>query len=138
MVRVACPSTYSEISLEGKFGAPWSEAPALIRRARQTAESLGVSFHGGSQMMCTAGYGQVLRTISQQIVRAATLVEISGDYTGTSGEAQSGFMMLALICELADTSVFVKMVGPESTVRAEAESFQAFCQSLRFAGDAES
>ncbi len=38
VVRVACPSTYSEISLEGKFGAPWSEAPALIRRARQTAE----------------------------------------------------------------------------------------------------
>jgi ornithine decarboxylase len=76
VVRVACPSTYSEISLEGKFGAPWSEAPALIRRARQTADSLGVSFHGGSQMMCTAGYGQVLRTISQQIVRAATLVDI--------------------------------------------------------------
>jgi ornithine decarboxylase len=76
VVRVACPSTYSEISLEGKFGAPWSEAPGLIRRTRQKAETLGISFHGGSQMMCPVGYGQVLRTVSQQIVRAATLVDI--------------------------------------------------------------
>ena len=76
VVRVACPSTYSEISLEGKFGAPWSEAPDLIRRARQQSEFLGISFHVGSQMMCPAGYGQALRNVSQQIVRAATLVDI--------------------------------------------------------------
>ncbi len=76
VVRVACPSTYSEISLEGKFGAPWSEAPGLIRRARQRAETLGITFHAGSQMMCPVGYGQVLRTVSQQIVRAAALVDI--------------------------------------------------------------
>lgn len=76
IVRVACPSTYSEISLEGKFGAPWSEAPGLIRRARQKADTLGITFHAGSQMMCPVGYGQVLRTVSQHIVRAATLVDI--------------------------------------------------------------
>jgi ornithine decarboxylase len=76
IVRVACPSTYSEISLEGKFGAPWSEAPDLIRRARQQSELLGISFHVGSQMMNPAGYGQALRNVSQQIVRAATLVDI--------------------------------------------------------------
>ena len=76
VVRVACPSTYSEISLEGKFGAPWSEAPDLIRRARQQSELLGISFHVGSQTMCPAGYGQALRNVSQQIVRAATLVDI--------------------------------------------------------------
>jgi len=76
VVRVACPSTYSEISLEGKFGASWSEAPDLIRRARQQSELLGISFHVGSQMMCPIGYGQALRSVSQQIVRAATLVDI--------------------------------------------------------------
>jgi ornithine decarboxylase len=76
VVRVACPSTYSEISLEGKFGAPWSEAPDLIRRARQQSELLGISFHVGSQTMCPMGYGQALRNVSQQIVRAATLVDI--------------------------------------------------------------
>jgi ornithine decarboxylase len=76
VVRVACPSTYSEISLEGKFGASWSDAPDLIRRARQKAELLGISFHVGSQMMCPMGYGQALRNVSQQIVRAAALVDI--------------------------------------------------------------
>ena len=76
VVRVACASTYSEISLEGKFGAPWSEAPGLIRRTRQRAETLGITFHAGSQMMCPIGYGQVLRDVSKQIVRAATLVDI--------------------------------------------------------------
>jgi ornithine decarboxylase len=76
VVRVACPSTYSEISLEGKFGSPWNEAPGLIRRARQAADMLGITFHAGSQMMCPIGYGQVLRTVSQQIVRAATMVDI--------------------------------------------------------------
>ena len=76
VVRVACPSTYSEISLEGKFGAPWNEVPDLIRRTRQQAELLGISFHVGSQMMCPLGYGQALRNVSQQIVRAATLVDI--------------------------------------------------------------
>jgi len=76
VVRVACPSTYSEISLEGKFGAPWSEAPELIRRARQWSGLLGISFHVGSQTMCPTGYGQALRNASQQIVRAATLVDI--------------------------------------------------------------
>ena len=76
IVRVACPSTYSEISLEGKFGAPWSDAPDLIRLARQQSELLGISFHVGSQTMCPTGYGQALRNVSQQIVRAATLVDI--------------------------------------------------------------
>jgi ornithine decarboxylase len=76
VVRVACPSTFSEISLEGKFGASWSDAPALIRSARQSAELLGVSFHPGSQTMCPSGYGQMLRKVSQQIVQAASIVDI--------------------------------------------------------------
>ena len=76
VVRVACPSTYSEIALEGKFGASWSEAPELIRCARQKADTLGISFHPGSQTMNPGGYGQALRSVSQQIVRAATLVDI--------------------------------------------------------------
>jgi ornithine decarboxylase len=76
VVRVASPSTYSEISLEGKFGALWSDAPALIRSARQSSEYLGISFHPGSQTMCPSGYGQMLRKVSQQIVQAATLVDI--------------------------------------------------------------
>ena len=76
IVRVACPSTYSEIPLEGKFGAQWTHAPSLIRETRQVADSLGVTFHVGSQMMCPMGYGQALRSVSQQIVKAASMVDI--------------------------------------------------------------
>src|SRR5262245_38653701 len=48
-LRVACPNTHSLIPLEGKFGAPASEAPALLLRARQIAGRLGITFHVGSQ-----------------------------------------------------------------------------------------
>ncbi len=48
----------------------------MIRCARQHSELLGISFHVGSQTMCPEGYGQALRSVSQQIVRAATLVDI--------------------------------------------------------------
>lgn len=76
VVRMACPSTFSEIPLEGKFGIHWHQAPALLGKTRQAADSLGVTFHVGSQTMGTQGYGQALRSVSQQIVRAGTLVDI--------------------------------------------------------------
>jgi ornithine decarboxylase len=76
MVRLSCPSTFSEIPLEGKFGIHWHQAAGLLGRARQAADCLGVTFHVGSQMMCPQGYGQALRTVSQQIVQAGTLVDI--------------------------------------------------------------
>lgn len=76
MVRMACPSTFSEIPLEGKFGIHWHEAPALLQRTRQVADWLGVTFHVGSQTMCPLGYGQALRTVSHQIVQAGTIVDV--------------------------------------------------------------
>ncbi len=59
------------------------------------------------------------------------LVEDPGTYQGMSGEAKTGYMLLGSICELGDESVFVKMIGPESVVRAEREKFIAFCGSLK-------
>jgi ornithine decarboxylase len=76
LVRLACPSTYSEISLEGKFGAPWTEAPQLIRKTRQACDSLGITFHVGSQMMSPKGYAQALKAVSLQILQAASMVDI--------------------------------------------------------------
>jgi ornithine decarboxylase len=76
VVRVACPSTYSEISLEGKFGASWNDAPDLIRQTRQSADTLGISFHPGSQTMSAGGYSQALRNVSKLIGRAATMVDV--------------------------------------------------------------
>ncbi|HET7851938.1 MAG TPA: type III PLP-dependent enzyme, partial [Methyloceanibacter sp.] len=37
-LRIACPNTHSLIPLEGKFGVPMAEAPALLLRARQVAK----------------------------------------------------------------------------------------------------
>jgi len=59
------------------------------------------------------------------------LVEVPGTYQGMSGETKTGYMLLGSICELGDESVFVKMIGPESVVRAEHEKFIAFCGSLK-------
>jgi ornithine decarboxylase len=83
VVRVACPSTYSEVPLEGKFGVPWREAPDLLRSARQVAEQLGLSFHVGSQAMSPTAYGQALRSMAQHIVQAcvfADVIDVGGGF----------------------------------------------------------
>jgi len=59
------------------------------------------------------------------------LAEVAGTYKGMSGEPKSGYMLMGTICELGSESVFVKMIGPESAVRAEREKFIAFCGSLK-------
>lgn len=76
MVRMACPSTYSEVPLEGKFGISWLEATHLLRRVRQYAERLGLTFHVGSQAMSPAAYGQALRSVSHHIVQAGVMADV--------------------------------------------------------------
>ncbi len=83
MVRLACPSRFSEISLEGKFGISWHESSELLQQARQAAERLGLTFHVGSQAMSPAAYGHALRTASQHIVQAgvvADVVDVGGGF----------------------------------------------------------
>ncbi|HXG78695.1 MAG TPA: type III PLP-dependent enzyme [Methyloceanibacter sp.] len=74
-LRVACPNTHSLIPLEGKFGAPGAEAPALLLRARQIAHRLGITFHVGSQAVVPAAFGEALRQIGQLIVTSGVLVD---------------------------------------------------------------
>lgn len=76
VVRVSCPSTFSEVPLEGKFGVSWRDAPDLLRRTRQHAEQLGLSFHVGSQAMSPAAYGQALRSMAQHIVQACVIADV--------------------------------------------------------------
>ena len=59
------------------------------------------------------------------------MVEISGSYTGMDGVTKENYMMLGLVCTLPDSSVFVKMTGPEAVVKAQKDSFVAFCSSLK-------
>ena len=74
-LRVACPNTHSLIPLEGKFGAPSEEAPALLLRARQIARRLGLTFHVGSQAVVPAAFGEAIRQIGQLIVASGVIVD---------------------------------------------------------------
>ncbi len=74
-LRIACPNTHSLIPLEGKFGVPTAEAPALLLRARQVARRLGVTFHVGSQAVVPAAFGEALRQVGQLIVASGVLVD---------------------------------------------------------------
>jgi ornithine decarboxylase len=74
-LRVACPNTHSLIPLEGKFGASSQEAPALLLRARQIAQRLGLTFHVGSQAVVPAAFGEAIRQIGQLIVASGVLVD---------------------------------------------------------------
>jgi len=74
-LRVACPNTHSLIPLEGKFGASSQEAPALLLRARQIAQRLGITFHVGSQAVVPAAFGEAVRQIGQLIVASGVIID---------------------------------------------------------------
>jgi hypothetical protein len=64
----------------------------------------------------------------------ATLIELTGSYSGMSSEAREGYMMLGLIVQpTPEFSLYLKLTGPEAKVRAEKDAFMAFCKSLRLA-----
>ncbi len=58
------------------------------------------------------------------------LLEAYGSYKGMDGQAIERAGLLAVDCELAESAVFVKMIGPEDDVRAAKADFVAFCASL--------
>ncbi len=62
--------------------------------------------------------------------RKSPMIDISGDYTGMSGDSVPGQRMLGAVCPLQDQVLFIKMVGPEAAVAAEVDHFRAFCNSI--------
>jgi hypothetical protein len=63
----------------------------------------------------------------------AVLVNLQGNYQGMQGEPQATRKNARLIGMVAITpqgGLFVKMVGPDTTVSKEVDRFRAFCQSL--------
>lgn len=61
----------------------------------------------------------------------AVLVQADGTYRGMGDELVEEAGLLGAVCMLPDRAVFVKLVGPASTVRAARDDFVAFCRSLR-------
>ncbi len=63
--------------------------------------------------------------------KPSPLVEVSGAYSGMDGKQVSDALLLGVVREDAAQSVFIKMTGPESVVRAERDNFIAFCESIK-------
>jgi hypothetical protein len=58
------------------------------------------------------------------------LVEATGDYTDMQGAKHEKYALLGVACPQGGRTVFVKLIGPADTVRAEREHFVAFLGSL--------
>lgn len=58
------------------------------------------------------------------------VLEVTGDFTGMSGETASGQGLLGIACIREQDSLFVKMTGPAAAVHALRGEFEAFVRSL--------
>lgn len=77
VVRFAVSGDGAAYPLTRKFGVTAEEAPALLRRVRQSSEEmLGVSFHVGSQCMRTDAFRNAMEMVNRAIVSAGVLVDI--------------------------------------------------------------
>lgn len=75
-VRLELPThDAATISLAGKFGAASHEAPFLLRRVREYAHALGVTFHVGSQCMEPQLYGMAIDHAAQIIGMAGVRLD---------------------------------------------------------------
>jgi len=77
VVRFAVSGDGAAYPLARKFGVTAEEAPALLRKARQSSEEmLGVSFHVGSQCMRPDAYRSAMDGVNRAIVKAGVVVDI--------------------------------------------------------------
>lgn len=75
-VRIKVASEFAQISLASKFGIEVDESTALLQRARQAADELGICFHVGSQAMTPLAYVHALERVRTAIVEASVTVDI--------------------------------------------------------------
>ncbi|MGI8841028.1 MAG: type III PLP-dependent enzyme [Caulobacteraceae bacterium] len=84
MVRLAVETAGAAYPLTGKFGVGAGEAPSLLLAARRaTDQSMGVSFHVGSQCMRPSAYQSAMAQASRVLVRAgvfADVVDVGGGF----------------------------------------------------------
>ena len=66
--------------------------------------------------------------------RPAAFVDISGTFIGMrNSSSKPEHRLIGLILEYENTSIFVKMTGPEVALNSELKNFELFCSSLRLA-----
>ena len=74
-LRVRVEQESAAHPLNGKFGVTLIEAPLLLQRAAQSAKSLGVTFHVGSQCMDPADYRRALKIVGQMLSQSNITIE---------------------------------------------------------------
>lgn len=83
IVRIALPKGSAKLDLSGKFGADFGAAVDLLRAARGCAQTVGVSFHVGSQCLDPLAWREAL-VLSGQVIRAAAVkidvVDVGGGF----------------------------------------------------------
>ncbi len=75
-VRLRVSSEHAALSLAAKFGCDLTEAPVLLREARQHADWLGVCFHVGSQAMSPFAFVQALDRTRAAIAEASVVIDM--------------------------------------------------------------
>jgi ornithine decarboxylase len=77
IVRLAVSNDGASLPLAAKFGVSSHEAPALLRKARAaTEETMGVSFHVGSQCMRPLAYKAAMMEANRAIIAAGVVVDV--------------------------------------------------------------
>jgi ornithine decarboxylase len=76
VVRLAVSNQGALLSQSGKFGVGAAEAAGLIRTSRQYGQTLGVSFHVGSQCMQPLAYRRAMLDAARHVKRAGVEVDI--------------------------------------------------------------
>jgi ornithine decarboxylase len=83
IVRLALPKGGAKLDLSGKFGAGFDLAVELLRSARGCADTLGVSFHVGSQCLDPLAWRAALE-LTGQVIRAAgvavDVIDVGGGF----------------------------------------------------------
>lgn len=75
-VRLRVSSEHAMLSLASKFGCDPMEAPALLQKARQHCDWLGVCFHVGSQAMSPSAFVQALDRTRAAIAEASVVIDM--------------------------------------------------------------
>jgi ornithine decarboxylase len=74
-LRLSLPSDNAVYSLEGKFGADFTQAVELIKKAKSIARYVGVTFHVGSQCMEPEAYRRALCLLRNLLDRGSLEID---------------------------------------------------------------
>jgi ornithine decarboxylase len=76
IVRLGLPKGGAKLDLSGKFGATPDQAATLLRAARASAATVGISFHVGSQCLDPLAWRDALALTGQVVTASGVKVDV--------------------------------------------------------------